>query len=62
MIMRDLIPWGRERNPVPSLYGNEQASPFLTLHREMNRLFDETFATSARPPCSGGCRLGRVSK
>ncbi|HZY12804.1 MAG TPA: Hsp20/alpha crystallin family protein [Beijerinckiaceae bacterium] len=53
MIMRDLIPWGRERNPVPSLYGNEQASPFLTLHREMNRLFDETFRDFGAPSLSG---------
>src|SRR3954451_25376091 len=53
MIMRDLIPWGRERNPVPRLYGNEQLSPFLTLHREMNRLFDETFRDFGAPSLSG---------
>ena len=53
MIMRDLIPWGRERNPVPSLYGNEQASPFLTLHCEMNRLFDETFRDFGAPSLFG---------
>ena len=39
MNMRDLIPWGRERS-VPSY---QAADPFLTLHREMNRLFDDVF-------------------
>ncbi|MPR13608.1 Hsp20/alpha crystallin family protein, partial [Microvirga sp. M8] len=40
--MRDLIPWGRnERSMVPSTMRGEEMSPFLTLHREMNRLFDD---------------------
>jgi HSP20 family protein len=45
MNMRDLIPWGRnERSAlVPSAFGSEEVSPFLTLHREMNRLFDDVF-------------------
>ena len=42
MNMRDLIPWARKTNRVPMLYQDEQASLFLPLHREMNRLFDET--------------------
>jgi hypothetical protein len=37
MNMRDLIPWGRDAHEVPSMYRNEQASPFLTLHREAKR-------------------------
>jgi HSP20 family protein len=54
MAMRDLIPWGREsRNPslwspsrfegsrTPSLYRGSEGDPFLSLHREMNRLFDD---------------------
>ncbi len=46
MNMRDLIPWGRlERSSsVPSAYRGEEVSPFLTLHREMNRLFDDVFS------------------
>ena len=39
MAVRDLIPSGRRRE-VTSRRG-EELNPFLTLHREMNRLFDE---------------------
>lgn len=42
--MRDLIPWGRSRAPQRyDDHRNDEASPFLTLHREMNRLFDNAF-------------------
>jgi HSP20 family protein len=41
MAMTDLIPWGRGRN-VPAQRGGD-AGPFLALHREMNRLFDDVF-------------------
>jgi len=46
MNMRDLIPWGRtERSsPVPSPFRGDEMSPFLALHREMNRLFDDVFS------------------
>jgi HSP20 family protein len=40
MAMRDLIPWGRG-NEV-STRRNED-NPFLALHREMNRVFDDVF-------------------
>ncbi len=44
MAVRDLIPWSRGRSPVPStMQQNDEFSPFLTLHREMNRLFDDVF-------------------
>ncbi|HLI13503.1 MAG TPA: Hsp20/alpha crystallin family protein [Alphaproteobacteria bacterium] len=42
MDVRSLIPWGRNRN-TPALRYTEEASPFLALHREMNRLFDDFF-------------------
>jgi len=42
MNMRDLIPWGRSEQTTPSRYRDE-ADPFMTLHREMNRLFDDVF-------------------
>jgi HSP20 family protein len=45
MSVRDLIPWGRgsNGNKAPSLYRGGEQSPFLALHREMNRLFDDFF-------------------
>uniref|UniRef100_Q07NG0 Heat shock protein Hsp20 n=1 Tax=Rhodopseudomonas palustris (strain BisA53) TaxID=316055 RepID=Q07NG0_RHOP5 len=42
MNMRDIIPWGRDTNSLPTRFEIEQ-SPFLSLHREMNRLFDDVF-------------------
>ena len=45
MSVRDLIPWGRSSNgnKAPTLYRGGEQSPFLALHREMNRLFDDFF-------------------
>jgi HSP20 family protein len=40
MAMRDLIPWNRSRD-VTVRRGED--NPFFTLHREMNRLFDDVF-------------------
>ena len=40
MAMKDLVPWSRGRD-VSVRRGED--SPFLTLHREMNRLFDDVF-------------------
>ncbi|HEV2078880.1 MAG TPA: Hsp20/alpha crystallin family protein [Allosphingosinicella sp.] len=44
MSMRDLIPWGRQDNsgaPVP--YNRDESSPFLSLRRDVDRLFDDFF-------------------
>jgi HSP20 family protein len=40
MNVRDLVPWGRNRSLEPSRF-KEPTSPFLVLHREMNRMFDD---------------------
>jgi HSP20 family protein len=40
MAFRDLIPWSRQQQLAP---GREVFDPFLTLHREVNRLFDDVF-------------------
>ncbi|MDI4231797.1 MULTISPECIES: Hsp20/alpha crystallin family protein [unclassified Bradyrhizobium] len=40
MAIRDLIPWSRNQELTPTR-GNYD--PFMTLHREMNRLFDDAF-------------------
>src|SRR5919107_1211227 len=49
MALRDLISWGRDQPSVPS-QRREEVSPFLTLHREMNRLFDDVFNTFGNTP------------
>ncbi|MFL5531936.1 MAG: Hsp20/alpha crystallin family protein, partial [Gemmatimonadales bacterium] len=49
MALRDLITWGRDQPSVPSRRG-EEVSPFLTLHREMNRLFDDVFNNFGNTP------------
>jgi HSP20 family protein len=41
MAMSDIVPWGRNRD-LASQRATE-ANPFLALHREMNRLFDDVF-------------------
>ncbi|MBV8922303.1 Hsp20/alpha crystallin family protein [Bradyrhizobium sp.] len=40
MAFRDIIPWSRNQQLAPS---RETFDPFFTLHREMNRLFDDAF-------------------
>ena len=52
MNMRDLIPWGRNQQTTPSRYRDE-GDPFMTLHREMNRLFDDAFRTFDAPALFG---------
>jgi HSP20 family protein len=41
MAIRDLIPWNSKNQQLPT--SGEAYDPFLTLHREMNRLFDDVF-------------------
>lgn len=48
MAIKDLIPWGRETRPA-SVQSQGEEHPFLTLHREMNRLFDDVFGRSFAP-------------
>lgn len=50
MQLRDLIPWGRhEHHPAPASRAlpvtrqEDDTHPFLALHREVNRLFDDVF-------------------
>lgn len=40
--MRNLIPWGRS-NAASTPQSNDQGNPFLALHRQMDRLFDDFF-------------------
>jgi HSP20 family protein len=41
MAIRDLIPWSRSHDLTTRRGG--EFNPFVTLHREMNRLFDDVF-------------------
>jgi len=49
MQLRDLIPWGRHEHPpqasraLTTTRSDEDTHPFLALHREVNRLFDDVF-------------------
>ena len=46
MAIRDLIPWSRQENrlPVPVSAERERGDhPLLSLHRDVNRLFDDVF-------------------
>ena len=56
MTMRDLIPWGRNQQTTPSRY-REDSDPFMTLHREMNRLFDDVFRGFDMAPLGGMSRM-----
>lgn len=47
MAVTDLVPWNRNRN-IPSPRQTED-HPFLALHREMNRMFDDFFRGSDWP-------------
>ena len=49
MNVRDLIPWRRSHNVASQILSDADASPFLTLHREMNRLFDDVFRAFDSP-------------
>lgn len=48
MAIRDLTPWSRQENRLPLSVSAErapepQSHPLLSLHREVNRLFDDVF-------------------
>jgi HSP20 family protein len=42
MAIKDLIPWNNRARDVDFQRGTD-AHPFFTLHREMNRMFDDVF-------------------
>ena len=46
MTFRDLIPWSRNQPLAPE---REALDPFFTLHREMNRLFDDVLQGFGTP-------------
>lgn len=59
MSVRDLLPWNRNAGAaVPGPMRSEPLSPFLTLHREMNRLFDDVFTGLNGMPALGRAGTG----
>ena len=46
MAIRDLIPWSRQENRLPVSFDTDREAdsfPLLSLHRDVNRLFDDVF-------------------
>ncbi|MCB1463768.1 MAG: Hsp20/alpha crystallin family protein [Nitratireductor sp.] len=44
MSVTDLIPWRRNNgDQLPSVFRDGERDPFVSLHREVNRLFDDVF-------------------
>jgi HSP20 family protein len=58
MAVRDLIPWGRGRDLT--VRRGEESNPFLVLHRDVNRLFDEAFRGFGLTP-SGNDRFDQAA-
>jgi HSP20 family protein len=58
MAIRDLIPWSRQENRLPASPGAERRDgdehPILSLHREVNRLFDDVFRGFGVPSLGSG--------
>jgi HSP20 family protein len=55
MSIRDLIPWSRQENKVPAQVSAAGAAgdPVLSLHREVNRLFEDFFRGFGVPALAG---------
>ncbi|WP_095204460.1 Hsp20/alpha crystallin family protein [Mesorhizobium carmichaelinearum] len=62
MSVRDLIPWsrGNGNSQAPSLYRGDDIDPFMSLHRNVNRLFDEVFRGFDAPSVLGRMGNGRM--
>jgi HSP20 family protein len=60
MAFRDLIPWSRQENrlpvPVSAEHHERGEHPVLSLHREVNRLFDDVFRGFGVPSVGGIAR------
>jgi HSP20 family protein len=52
MSVRDLIPWNRGTQ-APSVFRGSDMDPFLSLHRNVNRLIDEVFRGFDTPSAFG---------
>jgi HSP20 family protein len=53
MAIRDLIPWNRSSNQAPTLGRSQHMDPILSLHRSVDRLFDEALRGFDAPSMFG---------
>lgn len=53
MSIRDLIAGSRGSDQAPSIYRSGEMDPFMSLHRDVNRLFDEVFRGFGTPSLFG---------
>jgi HSP20 family protein len=58
MAFRDLIPWSRQENRLPEAVGADRdrelaSHPLFSLHRDVNRLFDDVFRGFGVPAFGG---------
>ncbi len=56
MAIRDLIPWSRQENRLPASLDSDRERgelPLLSLHREVNRLFDDMLRGFGAPSLGG---------
>ena len=49
MNIQSLIPWSRGTERTPTFFGEDERDPFLALHRDVNRLFDEALRGFGAP-------------
>ncbi|MGE0283656.1 MAG: Hsp20/alpha crystallin family protein [Rhizobiaceae bacterium] len=61
MSVRDLIPWSRGNNQAPTTYRGDDMDSFMSLHRDVNRLFDEVFRGFDTSSLLGRMRTGNGS-
>ena len=50
MAIKDLIPWNNRGREV-GIHRDTNVNPFFTLHREMNRLFDDRALSRCLSDC-----------
>ena len=60
MAIRDLIPWNNQGRRVVA-ERDAEGHPFLALHREMNRMFDDVFRGFDLAPFGSARALGGLS-
>jgi HSP20 family protein len=58
MALRDLIPWNNNGSRNMAVQRAQAGNPLLTMHREMNRLFDDVFRGFDLGPLGSSSPMG----